>query len=539
VRVVLQKACAPFLILLTPFIVFLQYHGYRYTDPGAGICLLVLALLALALGTASTISPVLELVVIAGLLTLLADLQFHPPKGVIGLGIIFAGLVGVLWVLRQHAVRIVTVAMAAMLLSSILLPTRSFAARPDHAAAVRRHGDGPLIVHLVLDEQIGIEGFPADITPPAFRSQLKPFFVDRGFLLFGRAYSEYFNTYRSLAAVLNFKPGEFVGTPLVSPGRTGLPWDLTENAYFARLTAAGYALRVYQPDYLNLCANPGPTTSCHTYAATSLGALAPVPLSGVQKASIIASMYLDRSNAYAFVRQLYNAGRARLSAKRRRMPPWNWERNRLSGLSSMAALHMVAKDLLRAQRGQVVFAHLLLPHYPYVYNRTCDVRPPGEWLERMDHADAPAGSINSAASRQARYTRYVEQVECVQGQLDQLISSIPVSLRRDAIIIIHGDHGSRIVRTEPNGGSQASAVDYTDSYSTLFAVKSPRLHPGYDRRMVSITCLMRTLAQSDFRSVEGLGECTGSPLVFVSDDQWVARPLAPFGEPPHSLVADR
>ena len=86
------RACAPFLILLTPFTVFLQYHGYDYADSGVPICLLALLVIALALGAVASISSRLELLIIAGLLTLLADLQFHPPKGVIGLALIFVGL---------------------------------------------------------------------------------------------------------------------------------------------------------------------------------------------------------------------------------------------------------------------------------------------------------------------------------------------------------------------------------------------------------------------------------------------------------------
>jgi hypothetical protein len=196
---------------------------------------------------------------------------------------------------------------------------------------------------------------------------------------------------------------------------------------------------------------------------------------------------------------------------------------------------MVERDISRAQRGQVVFAHVLLPHYPYVYDRKCRVRPPREWLERRDNADAPAGSVNSASGRELRYARYAEQVECVQSRLDQLIRAIPAALQRDAIVVVQGDHGSRIVRTEPRGVTQPSSADYTDSFSTLFAVKTPWLLPGYDRRIVSITCLMRTLALSDFHSVEGLDVCTGDPRVFVSDDRWIARPLSPFGEAPEEV----
>jgi len=548
-RFVLERAVAAFLILLTPFFVFLQYHSYPYVDAGTALCVLALAMLALGFGTLALLGRTIELIVLAGLLTVLADLQFHPPKGVIGLAVIFVGLLGILWALRHHAARIVTLGTAAVLLSSVLLPSRSIAARADRIAALSRdgdgvapRGDGALIVHLILDEQIGVEGFPADFSPPAFRSGFRSFFTDRGFLVFGRAFSEYSNTYRSIGALLNFRAGEF-DQSLVVPGRTGLPWDLTSNAYFAQLAAQGYAIRVYQPDYLNFCGSPARLTSCYTYPATSLAALPATPLSGAQKASIIASMYLDRSHAYAFVRQLYNGARSRLP-----LPPWNWERNRLSPISTMGTLAMVRQDLSKAHRGEVVFAHLLLPHYPYVYDRNCGVRPPREWLEKNNNADAFTGRANTPAGRRIRYQLYEEQVECVQRRLDHVFRAIPPALQSDAIIIVQGDHGSRIMQLEPTVASRATREDYIDNFSTLFAIKSPWLRPGYDRRMASITCLMRMLGRSGFRSLDGLDECTGPPTVFAYDESLphaadgdrsvVPRALMAFGEPPDEVVAD-
>ena len=323
------------------------------------------------------------------------------------------------------------------------------------------------------------------------------------------------------------------------PGRTELPWDLTENAYFARLTSEGYAIRVYQPDYLNYCAEPGPTTSCHTYAATSLAALAAISLPPSQKARVIISMYLDRSNTYAFLRQLYNSGRGWLRPRGIAVPPWTWDRNRLSPVSSMAVLRKITQDLSHAERGEAVFAHLLLPHFPYEYDRNCRVRAPREWLDRTDHGDVPAGLANSAEGRGVRYALYQEQVECLHHELDRLIDAIPATLQRDAIIIIQGDHGSRIVRREPTGQTGPSPDDYIDGFSTLFAVKSPWLRAGYDRRTVSITCILSVLGQSDFHSVDGLEACTGDPSVFVYEEALphaadggrdvVARPLPPFG----------
>ena len=68
------------------------------------LCLLALALLAVGLGVVASLSRLLEVLILASLLALFADLQFHPPKGIIGLTVIGTVPAGILWILRQHAV---------------------------------------------------------------------------------------------------------------------------------------------------------------------------------------------------------------------------------------------------------------------------------------------------------------------------------------------------------------------------------------------------------------------------------------------------
>jgi hypothetical protein len=136
----------------------------------------------------------------------------------------------------------------------------------------------------------------------------------------------------------------------------------------------------------------------------------------------------------------------------------------------------------------------------------------------------------------------------VQRQLDLVFRAIPPALQSDAIVIVQGDHGSRIMQLEPTVASRATRDDYIDNFSTLFAIKSPWLGPGYDRRMASITCLMGMLGRSGFRSLDGLDECTGPPSVFAYDESRphaadgdrsvVSRALMTFGEPPDEVVAD-
>ena len=56
--------------------------------------------------------------------------------------------------------------------------------------------------------------------------------------------------------------------------------------------------------------------------------------------------------------------------------------------------------------------------------------------------------------------------------IDQLLAAVPAGLRQDAVVIVHGDHGSRIARNDPTAVERTlfSAADYADLYSTLFAV---------------------------------------------------------------------
>jgi hypothetical protein len=203
----------------------------------------------------------------------------------------------------------------------------------------------------------------------------------------------------------------------------------------------------------------------------------------------------------------------------------------------MTVVDAIAVDLSTAQRGDFILAHLMMPHHPYVYDANCKLRQPSEWLERMDR-DAPPGVVNTPDSRATRYARYFDQAGCALKKLDTLMTAIPTSLRRDAIVIIHGDHGSRIALIEPElpDASRMSASDYADGYSTLFAIRSPHLEAGYDRRLAPITCLMRTLVESEFRSVSALGTCAATPTVFMSGHgRTTSVPLPAFGQAPDDI----
>jgi hypothetical protein len=518
-----------FVWLATPFAVFLRYHGYTCLEPEALLGLAVLAVVALGLGTLVSSSHRSGKAVYAALVTFYLDVQFDAlTGGVLIASFIFASLL--FWQISRHLTEIATVVGATMFASTILMPV--YAA---DAARARSISDAdshlPLVLHIVLDEHIGIEGVPADATGESLGSELRSFYQRNGFQLFGRAYSEFFNTPQSLSHLLNLSSGIYV-PDLYARGAGIFSWTLQRNRHFADLARRGHAIRVYQSSYLDVCVEPETVVSCETYNFTGLGALKGTPLSAARKAQVIATIYLARSNGLAALRGGYGRLQRGLAHAGLVLHVWNSGPRHAAPLISMQVMGSIPRALSGARRGDYVFAHLLLPHNPYIYDANCRLNPPSRWLER-NAADPASGPINTDDSRALRYRLYAEQLRCTYRHLEAILDAIPAELEKDAVVIIHGDHGSRIARVEPNLSRttpQASTPDYADSYSTLFAVRAPGIPVTYETRVVAITCLFGALVKSKFSAAPDPQACAlPSVFVFADSKEVDTATLPPFG----------
>jgi hypothetical protein len=205
----------------------------------------------------------------------------------------------------------------------------------------------------------------------------------------------------------------------------------------------------------------------------------------------------------------------------------------------MQTLDMMTTDLARSRRGDLFFAHLLLPHFPYAYDANCRARAPSEWRLRGEKRGAEEeGRSNTPESRAERYALYFQQVTCARRMIDQLLAAVPADLRQDAILIVQGDHGSRIAGNDPVTANERtfSHADYADFYSTLFAVRAPRLAAGYEVEPLSIVCLLRSLVDSGFSATDGAAACSSERVVFFKDQ--TRHVLPNFISPPRpALVA--
>lgn len=514
---------APCLVLVTPFLVFLNYHRYAYARGDTIVCLLVLATIGVALGALAKCRPWTDALMLAAAIVILVDVQSDSLTSTALLGIGLTAAV-ILWAIRRHAAQIVSATAATLAFSSMVMP-----GSVTTAPAPAQHGNPrlPLILHVILDEHIGVEGLPDSTEMQQLGTELRSFFAERGFRLFGGAYSEYFNSNRSISHLLNFATRQYDPT-LFEEGTNGFNWNLKRNHYFDQLANRGYALHIYQPDYLQMC--PNRVARCNTYSSSGIGVVQETELALRDRVRLIASIYLDRSVLYGELRDFYRRGRNKLARSGLALPSWNWERDRIGAIASAASMERLRRDIASAGRGDFVFAHLLLPHSPYLFDDECRLLPLDSWQQR-DLFDAPPQRSNTPDSRRVRYHAYARQVRCAYRKLGEILESIPSELARDAVIMIHGDHGSRITLVEPLPGRVAlmQASDYADSYSTLFAIRSPGFDAGYDSRQVAIACLLRTLFVNNYESTTGLDDCAERPSVLlVAAGRAHVRPLPPF-----------
>jgi arylsulfatase A-like enzyme len=142
----------------------------------------------------------------------------------------------------------------------------------------------------------------------------------------------------------------------------------------------------------------------------------------------------------------------------------------------------------------------MVPHQPYVLRSDCSLNPsPDQW---KNNGDPGLEQKNTIFSREERYRLYFHQMKCVYRKLDTLFEQMRKSgIYDDSIIILHGDHGSRISRFEVRAKylEHLSKRDLEDEFSTLFAVKIPKLKEHYSSKRQPIEDL---LAKTIFPNLE-------------------------------------
>ncbi|HEX2123872.1 MAG TPA: sulfatase-like hydrolase/transferase [Thermoanaerobaculia bacterium] len=446
-------------------------------------------------------------------------------------------LTAVFWQIRAHLPSILLVFVAVML-AGVVVTHRLPKLRADRtdardtgelsrkwAASGRFNESLPIVVHLIFDELMSTGGMTDDVPGgDRTRQRLLEFGRKHSFRIYDSVYSRYWTTGGSIPNLMNREYLGRTGLDSLSPfpfDRETRSFSLETNAYFDDMANRGYRTVVFQVPFMNFCANRN-VDMCETFDSFDPGGAD----SAIDSPTLRVNLWQTVLRAYApsytssigqkIVARVYALGSGEVGVEgfverydAQRFPQW---------------FDRFTRFTAAVPRGTHVFAHFLVPHSPYLLTESCVV---------SGNVEAGYYLSQAGTSRDERwrhyYERYLGQVRCVENKLDSFMAAIGQSENfRDAVIVIHGDHGSRI--SSGDVLEDYSRRDFVDNYATFFAVRSPVVQPGVDCEFVSLSEVFRRYAARGVPSRPR--PAAPLPVIVYSraaGNAEVEAPMPPFG----------
>ena len=473
-------------IFLYPVLSTFWHHEYPIVSPEFLYAVLLIILLSVALAAvlAQTRSLVINLF-LALLILLALMVQFN----LLLEGLLVAMVVLTVFMLlaRKYFMPLMTAVFLAMIVGSYfdtLMDRWSNNAISDSETV---DASLPPVIHIILDQFIGLDGLPPETPAQLFRTTMLEFFEENGFQVYTQAYSNYVNTEDSLNQAFNFQ--DSVGD---APRLSFLllkNYSFENNAYFDAIREKGYAIQVYQSDGIKFCnSTRPPPEKCWTYNIPDLVSVYYGYENPIDRLKIILRIMISQSWLLNQV------------AEERGLP-------RPGGFSYFkpAVFEELSKDITASYQGRMFFAHMLFPHSPFVYLSDCSLNYQVD--EQWRFSNYSGTQPNTPETRGNRYILYLEQARCALNLLDEFFNVLRGhGIYDQSVIVLHGDHGSTIYELHPVIGNQEllTTNDLLDAFSTLYAVKMPGGQFEVHNEPISLAHLIQQLAVeiTDHEAVE-------------------------------------
>lgn len=349
------------------------------------------------------------------------------------LGLLVAGLVVGVQVFVRIAGRPAHILFATFYLASTAATLLSGAlSAPSVSASTPSRR--PVLLHLVLDSLQAPLAVTPDLTPSPALAEAAQALVADGFHIDALTYTPSHRTKISLGHL-------FAG-------------------YFDRLAGAGYRLEVFHRATPDLCSHPV-VARCDTALSRLTRRVARDLLAQADAATatVTTLTMLTRPGSLINDAALVVLGRQAPSLRFVAQP--------------LEAREIVERAMTRAAEappGTAILAHVMLPHHPYTLDADCrpvERQSASEWVVEQD-----TPTIDPLI-RQRHFASYAAQMQCALNTVrDAMRAHLPALAQ--VVVIIHGDHGSRILAREPRSGDEPDP----NLNGSMLAVRAPGIIPG-------------------------------------------------------------
>ena len=474
----------------------LSYLGY----PAYSLEYVTGALLALAAGALLSLSravPLLHralLFFLGSLLVLLYYYGLAAPHGLLAaaIGVVLAaGFAALLVIDEGIALRVVAAGcLAQIVIAALAVPGEIVDEWDRNLSQSNRRP----VVHILLDSHAGLAAIPQDARYVEAKRTLERRYLSAGFTLFPRAYSADDETRASLSRLFN---------PRAAKVLTGRAGTLTKAAALEQI-GRDRALDITQFDYtqfdpwllryyLDAAAVRVMNASNHYPGIVRFGASIPDRLTIATAGAIWWTYLWSGFPAVRWAADHTSGGQAVL----------DW-----IGTAKLSYVYIARGALIDyrqrikccGQRGTYHFFHTYFPHGPYAFDQHCNAKPVAMW-----EAPPPLAEPGTAEAYRLRYEMHLEQALCASYDVMDIVKEIDRNPDiKDALIIIHGDHGSRI----GPGASGRAELGYDeanrqrDQRGTFLAIRDGQKPASVVADDVRIDAVFEALVEADFESLD-------------------------------------
>ncbi|MBR1777086.1 MAG: hypothetical protein IJ752_00670 [Alphaproteobacteria bacterium] len=307
------------------------------------------------------------------------------------------------------------------------------------------------------------------------------FYQSNNFTFYPSAYLRYQDKYRNIGDVLNPSLTE-INNDLFNRddavyyiGSDDAMVSAARNDLFTALKNKGYHLNIYQSYPFNFCNGAGAKdiASCVTYPAP-LGALYQTSLTTPSRLMLLAGHWLYSTPfGKQAAKYIYDKIQKKMDASS--LPLLGNPMSKSLPIGQSLILSHLRQDILKAKGKNVFFIHLNLPHYPYVYDKNCQLRlDPETWRSKAPYTDKK--ELNGELKR---WEDYNQQLFCTYAQINYLIKDLEKAKLLDkTTIVIHGEKGADIQK-ETAEEKELTRVEkminrFKNNMTTVFGVYTPK-----------------------------------------------------------------
>ena len=309
---------------------------------------------------------------------------------------------------------------------------------------------------------------------------------------------------------------------------------LEENRYFDAYRAKGYAIRTYQSDSTGLSPPGDPSVTAQTYKVDDLKVLHSFPTRWTERFSMLFHASLRPKELFRGV--VSRVGPLKTSLLEYRSGPVS--------LSEVWPDRLL-EDYRRATENTLFVAHLLIPHFPFVYRSDGSLINVFEW----DNQGRVVYYEGEESAYWEKWRAYGEQLQWLATQLDSFLKDLSDHPGYDSTtVIIHGDHGPRLRLLNASdserfkqlflGRASLSLYEYEgkrpdpqellNRFATLFAIKRPgAMTPSVSPVEGSVVYLLQqeTGIFAEFMDTDAINSVyqfnpDGSPRAISIRDAW-------------------